>query len=115
MASSLEELFSLHLRNLKLPEAQREFRFAAPRKWRFDFCWPEIKLAVEIEGGVYRMGRHQRPAGFSADIEKYNAATMLGWRVLRGDAQMVKSGELADIAKQIITENEDKQVGELAV
>ena len=40
-------------------------------------------MALEIEGGVFSRGRHVRPMGFLADMEKYNAAAVLGWRVLR--------------------------------
>ena len=64
-----------------LPEPVREFRFHATRKWRFDFAWPEQKVAVEIEG--LGGGRHQRRGGFIKDAEKYNAAQVAGWRVLR--------------------------------
>jgi hypothetical protein len=57
----------------------REHRFHAERRWRFDFAWPSIKLAVEIEG----RGRHQTVVGFRNDCEKYNEALRMGWRVLR--------------------------------
>lgn len=60
-----------------------ELAFAPPRKWRFDFAWPTHWLAVEIEGGLYRGGRHQSLKGFVADAEKYETALRLGWRVYR--------------------------------
>ena len=62
---------------------QTEFRFHPVRRWRFDFAHPEKRVAVEIEGGVFIRGRHNRPSGFIADCEKYNEAVKLGWRVLR--------------------------------
>lgn len=37
--------------------------------------------ALEVEGGVWTRGRHIRPQGFLDDVEKYNAAVLLGWRV----------------------------------
>jgi very-short-patch-repair endonuclease len=61
----------------------REYWFAKPRRWRFDFALVGPKLALEVEGGVFTRGRHVRPKGFISDCEKYNAATLLGWRVLR--------------------------------
>ena len=45
-----EEAFALHCRAEKL-EPVREYIFHPKRKWRFDFYFPERKLAVEIEGG----------------------------------------------------------------
>jgi len=76
-----------------LIEPVSEFRFAPPRKWRFDWAWPEWKLAVEIEGGAWVRGRHNRGKGFIGDLEKYNAATILGWAVLRVTPQHVHAGQ----------------------
>ncbi len=61
----------------------RELRFAPPRQWRFDYAFPDQRIALEVEGGVWTKGRHTRPRGFLGDIEKYNTATLMGWRVLR--------------------------------
>lgn len=77
-----EEDMALHLRVHGI-EFEREYRFHPERKWRFDFAMPEAMLAVEIEGGVFVRGRHTRGAAFVGDCEKYNAAVLLGWRVLR--------------------------------
>ena len=62
---------------------QREYKFHSVRKWRFDFAWPELKVALEIEGGIWAKGRHVSPRGFILDCEKYNEASSLGWVVLR--------------------------------
>jgi very-short-patch-repair endonuclease len=70
-------------RECGLPEPVFEYRFHPTRKWRFDIAFPSAKVAVEVEGGVWTKGRHTRPSGFRADMEKYNAAAVLGWRVLR--------------------------------
>ncbi len=64
-------------------ECVKEYRFYAPRKWRFDYALPLYKIAVEVEGGVWTAGRHIRPQGFLNDITKYNTAALLGWRVFR--------------------------------
>lgn len=61
----------------------REYRFDPSRRWRFDYAIPAHKIAIEVEGGVWTQGRHTRPAGFIGDMEKYNAAAVLGWRILR--------------------------------
>lgn len=60
---------------------EQEYRFHPRRKWRLDFALPERKIAIELNGGVWVRGRHNRPAGYLADREKINAATALGWRV----------------------------------
>lgn len=54
-----------------------------PRKWRFDYALPAIMVAVEVEGGHWTGGRHNTGAGFLKDMDKYNTATALGWRLFR--------------------------------
>jgi hypothetical protein len=61
----------------------REVAFSPSRRWRFDFAWPDVMVALEIEGGVWSGGRHARGPGFIADCEKYNASAALGWVVQR--------------------------------
>lgn len=64
-------------------ECVKEHKFHPTRKWRFDYAITAHKIAIEVEGGVWTGGRHTSPKGFLGDIEKYNAATVMGWRVLR--------------------------------
>jgi very-short-patch-repair endonuclease len=66
-----------------LPEPLTEVVFHPTRKWRFDYAWPAFKVALEVEGGVWTGGRHTRGSGFLKDVEKYNAAACLGWRIIR--------------------------------
>ncbi len=64
-------------------ECIKEYQFYKSRKWRFDYALPKYKIALEVEGGVWTQGRHVRPQGFLGDMNKYNTATLLGWRVFR--------------------------------
>jgi very-short-patch-repair endonuclease len=95
--SHLEALFALHLRARGITVYTREHRFAPPRKWRFDFAFVDRKLAVECEGATWSAGRHTRGRGFAADCEKYNAAALAGWLVLRFPADTIESGAAADM------------------
>lgn len=71
---------------------------ALGRGWRFDVAWPRLRVAVEIEGGIFGKNGQARPcilckqipkgahgsvSGILRDIEKYNAGVMLGWRIYR--------------------------------
>lgn len=100
--SALEETLLLHLRAHKLPEPVREYRFHPVRKWRFDFAWPDLRVAAEVEGGIYAGGRHTRGSGFEKDAEKYNEAMLLGWSVARFSGGMVKSGRAVETIKTLL-------------
>ena len=86
-----ESLLAMQLKALKI-EFEREFKFHAKRKWRADFHITGKKLLVEVEGGIWSGGRHTRGKGYLGDMEKYNAATVMGYRVIRFSTEQVKSG-----------------------
>jgi very-short-patch-repair endonuclease len=93
--ADLEGTFAMQLKAMNLPEPKREYRFHPVRKWRFDFAYPDRKIAIEVEGGTYtRKSRHTSPIGYRQDCQKYNAANALGWHVYRGDTAMVRDGSL---------------------
>lgn len=75
--------YEVLLNECDIPLPETEYVFAPPRKWRFDYCWPKQKVALEIEGGVWTRGRHTRGSGFLKDMEKYNTAARMGYLVLR--------------------------------
>jgi len=81
--SRLESRFQLIWLALGGPELEKEFRFHPVRKWRADFAHLPSRTLIEIEGGIYVHGRHNRGAGFAADLEKYLEAALAGWRVVR--------------------------------
>lgn len=87
-----------------LPQPAYEYQFHIERKWCFDLAWLDRYVAVEIEGGTFLKGggRHNRAKGFRNDIDKYNAATLLGWRVFRVTTAMVADGSaLAVVAEAL--------------
>jgi len=81
---------------------EREHRFMKERRFRFDFAWPEAKVALEVEGGIWTGGRHTRASGFIADATKYAEATLRGWKVFRVAAPHIKSGEAVRWIKEAL-------------
>lgn len=72
-----------YFKSCGLPVPEMEYQFHDTRKWRFDFCWVVEKVALEVEGAIWTGGRHSRGSGVVKDIEKYNAAALAGYMVLR--------------------------------
>jgi len=78
------DVFTLVCKETLNLEVVKEYRFHDTRKWRFDYAiLGPYMIAIEVEGGVWSGGRHTRGAGFLGDVEKYNAGTLLGWRIFR--------------------------------
>ena len=120
--------FARQLDAMSAPKYEREYRFAAVEAgwnvngknqkpmlrdrlanlglsdWRFDFAWPDKRIAFEIEGAPGR-GRHTTFIGFSKDCEKYNAATRLGWAVYRVTGAQVKDGYAMTLAEEVLNGN----------
>ena len=85
-----EEAFWLLVRaHPEWPEVIREYMFAKPRRWRFDFAIPTLGIAIEVEGGTMFRSRHTSGDGFEADCEKYNCAAIIGWKLLRFTTRQV--------------------------
>ena len=83
-------------------ECEHLFASEIGRRWRFDFAIPKQKIGIEIEVGAWSNGRHTRGAGFIADMEKYNTAVLLGWRVLRFTPQQIKQAETYEIISKLV-------------
>ena len=99
--SDFELMFEEQVKELKTPYAT-QYKFSDDRKWTCDFYLPKYKLLVEIEGGVWIMGRHSRGAGFVKDCEKYNTAVCKGYSVMRMPTQWVKNNIAIGYVKMFI-------------
>ena len=85
-----------------IPTPAAEYRFAPPRRWRFDFAWPDYRIALEVEGGIWTGGRHVRGKGYEKDCEKYNTAQLEGWKVYRVTPAMIRDGRALELLCQAL-------------
>ena len=86
-----------------LPVPETEYRFAAPdRQWRFDFAFVENGVALEVEGGLWVRGAHTRGKHALSDMDKYNCATLRGWRVLRVVPKMLLHQNTLDMVQRAL-------------
>lgn len=81
-----------------------EFEFCPGRKWRFDHAWPEIKVAVELQGGILgnKLGGHSSTNGVLRDIEKSNCAQLLGWRVIPLSRHNLRGEEIEQTKRLLV-------------
>lgn len=100
---------------VKFAEAQlgvepvKEHLFHPTRKWRFDYAFLDSKIALEVEGGVHTGGRHIRPRGFLNDMEKYNTAATMGWRVLRTTPNGLRTFKTIEMIKEAMEYGKELQ------
>jgi len=87
-----------------LPRPTPEYQFAKDigRKWRMDWAWPDRKVYLECDGGVWTRGRHTRGAGYIKDAEKANEAACRGWRKVTVTPKEMKDGSVFSLLERIL-------------
>lgn len=93
MPSDLERALAFQIRAKGLPKPKTEFLAIPGRKFRFDAAWVPQRLAVEVQGGIWKKGGHSTGTGITRDCEKNNLAVLAGWRVLHVTGDQIASGE----------------------
>jgi hypothetical protein len=88
-----------------IEQPMREVMFCIHgRRWQFDLCWQDLRVAVEVDGGTWSGGRHSRGAGYKEDCIKLNHAAREGWKVLRFPTDMVTDGSAAEFIQETLAE-----------
>lgn len=98
------ELFKAMAKAHCLPEPIPEYLFKEGRRWAFDWLFIDgwLRIVLEIEGVSPQGTRHQRIGGFIKDLEKYNEATIMGYRVIRCTPRQVENGEAFELVKRAL-------------
>ena len=78
-------------------ECKEPYRLATeenPRsRPKADFCFPQERVAIECEGGVWVQSKHSSGVGINRDCRKANFAALAGWTVLRFTSNMIRDKE----------------------
>jgi hypothetical protein len=100
-------IISVAVQSEGFPKPEDEHEFHPERKWRFDLAWPSLMVAFEKEGmaPVGGKSRHTTRDGFAGDCEKYNAAQLAGWVIIRGTSRMIESGEVVDVLLEALNKS----------
>ena len=123
--SELEEGLLFQIQALGIHQPEREYRFCAHKvglgggirarlseaglkDWHFDFAWPDILFAVEVDGGAWVNGGHNTGKGSTRDKLKGHHAVSQGWQLYRCDADLIKSGLAAMLIEKKVTQEYGK-------
>ncbi len=102
--SDAENLFGRQLHEAGIAGYKRQFEFLPSRKYAADFYWPAVRLIVEIDGGVFGIGRlckccrtnrpggHTSGVGYTSNRVRDAEAFLAGYITLRFTTQQVKDG-----------------------
>lgn len=96
-----------------IPEPEYEYRFHPSRLWRFDLAWPltpldsqrketVIGVAIEVDGGIWIAGGHNRGAQIKKTWEKENEANCLGWHILKCEPKDLCTVAFANTIKRAL-------------
>jgi hypothetical protein len=104
-----EVLFNFQATLCKLPPYLCNYLFHPVRKWEIDFAWPQFKIGMEVQGGLWGKskddkspGAHGHPTGIRRDIEKHNAYLDLGWRVWCFEPAQIKDGTAVQHMERVL-------------
>lgn len=125
----------MQLRGAGLPEPEPEYVFHPKRKWRLDYVWLAVGLAVEVDGGIHGRaitchncgqtvkrrlkdgrlitvregGRHNTGKGFEDDREKWAEAAIHGWTVIGVTSGMIEDGRALDLITRAYNKLEQEE------
>lgn len=86
-------------------EWTRNHKFDQPDSgMEFDFCLPELKIAIEVNGGQGRGNEsgHSSWTGLERDARKQNAAVRKGWTLFWLTTSMVNADHVQPIVEFIL-------------
>ena len=101
---TIRNAFAKDVTRLTGLESSFEYAFAKPdRAWRSDIAWPDVRVALEIDGGTWTYGRHNRASSILADMEKGNGYSVRQWLVFHTPWEWLKNiKKRAELLDQIV-------------
>ena len=94
--SYLEKVFFRIIQINSIPIPKREYKF---HQFRFDYAWPSLLLAVELDGSQHYKYRQQ----YQSDCRKNNIAVSEGWAIIRADREIMTEAAFIKILKTTIS------------
>jgi very-short-patch-repair endonuclease len=82
----------------------QQFQFASPlqRKFTVDYAWPNERLLVEVQGGLWVGGAHARGWGVERDCEKAQLMALLGYTLIPVTEKDIRSGRALELIQLVL-------------
>lgn len=100
--SDLEMALLTRLEHAGLPLGVGQYRIVPGRMFTWDRCWPNQRVCVEIQGGVWIKSGHTTGTGIERDCLKASMAAALGWRCLPITKAMIEDGSAVRLIAQAL-------------
>jgi len=99
----VEDLMDDHLRFAGITGYVRDTPFVTGRRFRADFWFPDARIALEVDGGVFMpKGGHTTGLGYTADRERDIEAALQGIQTLRYTSEQVRKGYAIETFAKIL-------------
>ena len=96
----VQVLDAIRRAGLPIPEIQYELSFEDGHIIRFDFAWPHVRIALEVDHSFWHVGSEES----RKDKRRDRQAAALGWRTLRiteDDVRLGLDGVILDVVAAI--------------
>lgn len=88
---ALKQELLAYLNTFGTCKTEHQFDEDKKRRFKFDYAIVDCKIAIEVNGGQWVNGRHNRGGkGYEDDLTKLNLAQSQGWHVLQYTYEMLE-------------------------
>lgn len=103
----IENLMAEQLDEAGLTGYERNTRFIPGRRFEADFYWEDLKLALEVDGGVFLpRGGHTTGVGYTKDRERDVEALLHGILTVRYTSQQIRDGYAIETFEKLYRQRE---------
>ena len=89
----MEDLLAEQCRLAGLPKPERQVALVPGRRFKHDFYWPQARIAVEVNGGLFLpRGAHSGGTGAERDYEKAALTLLQGVSTVFVSGRHVRQG-----------------------
>ena len=107
----IENLMDDHLRLAGIRGYLRNATFIEGRRFQADFWFPRLRLALEVDGGVWmKQSGHTSGVGYTSDRVRDIEALLQGTLTVRYTSEQIRSGYAIETFKKIF-EARAKELG----